>query len=550
MNFYDPATKIWSNNVRSSIYNPKTSLGEVLLHSLKRTPDKICEISDDYETFSTCHELQRRSIQVAESLKSDHDVKFGDICAVVSRNNPEVSSVVFGCIFNGCPVNTLDPTFAQIDFDHMLGLTRPKIIFGEKSVMLKIKRSIEKLKLRTKVFCFTSLDGTVEEGVTSVKDLFNRNVENLMENYLPTRIEDTSNHIALIMCSSGTTGLSKGVCLSHAQIVSQTIDFCSTNQNSICFTFSSLYWITGYFFLLSGIISGSIRIITTKAPSAEYFFELIEKHRITECFLPPSMIAECLESQAIELTDFSSLQKIYTGGSMVLEDLREDLEKVSKAKVIVSYGMTEIGSACTTNFEQKAGSVGVPAKGNQIKIISEEGKSLGPLENGEICIKQPFMFLGYYGNEKAYREIKDSDGWLHTGDLGYFDENGYLFIVGRKKEMIKYKGYQISPGVIETIIQETTGLTQVCVVAVEENKQGTDLPAAVIVLPKNFLLTQDDIKAILDANLDDIKKLRGGIYFVKNLPMTPSGKVQRREVKELANKLYQSKIHNLINYSS
>ncbi|XP_063701008.1 probable 4-coumarate--CoA ligase 1 [Culicoides brevitarsis] len=543
MSFYNPETKIWSSDDRPSIYNPKASLGEVLLHSLRRTPNKICEISDDFEVTLTCADIMKRSIQVAESLKTDYGLKFGDVCSIVAKNNPEVSSVAFGCIFNGCPVNAMDPAFAQIDFDHMIELTKPKVVFVEMNVVEKIQISIEKLKLDTKIFCFTDIEGRTSAGITPVNNFFKKTLEFKIEDYLPARIDDTTKHTAVIICSSGTTGLSKGVCLSHAQVVSQTLRFWKVYEEDKIFAFSSLYWITGVTVLLMGTVEGAIRINTTKPFTPQNFFEIVQRNKVSVLFLPPSLAAMALESTEIDKADLSSIVRCYVGGSFVLEDLCVSFEKylAKGAKVMSVYGMSEIGTGCTVNYARKSGSVGGLQCENKIKIISEDGKLLGPNEKGEICKSHPYPFLGYFGNEEATKELYDKDGWIRSGDLGYFDEEGFLYISGRKKELIKYKNYQISPETLETLIQEITGLSQVCAVAIEENRLGTDLPAAVIVLPKDFSMTQKEIIAILNEKLDEVKKLRGGVYFVEKFPMTPSGKIVRRIVKELANKLYSER---------
>uniref|UniRef100_A0A336MBN5 CSON014466 protein n=1 Tax=Culicoides sonorensis TaxID=179676 RepID=A0A336MBN5_CULSO len=541
MSNYDSINKIWSSNNQKSIFNPETSVGEIVLYSLERTPDKICEISDDYGSFLTCLEVRKRSIQVAKCL-TNIGVKFGDICAIVSKNNPEVSSVAFGCLFIGSPLNTLDPSFDQKDFCHMLGLTRPKIIFAESSVVNEIQSACNKIKLQAKIYCFTNKDGTVTDDIDSVKSLFDPNhiIEDF-EEYFPVQIPNTRKHIAFIICSSGTSGLSKGVCTSHAQIVAQTLRFWPIHSSDTIFAFSSLYWITGIMTLLRGVVEGSIRINTCQPFTPEYYLKLIEKHRITNAFVPPSQMALMLECEDIKNAVLSSFQRCYTGGSFVLEELRMEFEKQlgNDGKVIVGYGMSEIASSCTINFKRKPGSVGGVVNEHQIKIVSEDGESLGPGEKGEICILPPVLFLGYYGNEEQLNDILDSEGWLHSGDLGYFDSDGYLFIVGRKKEMIKFRNHQIAPGDIEGIVQQTTGLNQVCAVAIEDHRHGTDLPAVVLVRPMNFHLNEEQIINVLDKNLTDIKKLRGGVYFVAKLPMTPSGKVLRRLTKELANNLWR-----------
>lgn len=441
MSIYDSENKIWKNAGYPSIYNPNASIGQLILYGLKRGGEEIAEISDDYGIQFTFNQIRTRSVQVAMCLE-EIGIQKGDICAVISRNNPDLAPVIFGCFLRGAPINTLDAGFDQKDLDHMLGLTKPKVIFTEEDVLINVKSSLEKLKIDSKVFCFKN-DETDED---SIKRFFKITVtkENI-NNFRPVAIPDTKNHNGIIICSSGTTGLSKGVCFSQAQVVSQLMRGfpCLTHQTIQ--SYSSVYWITGMACLVQGTIDGALRINTCKPFTPVSFFELIEKYKITGTFLSPSQIVACLESEAIHKAKLDSVKMCVTGGSLILEDIRSKFERKlgENARVMSMYGMTEIGSACTWSYHTtKAGSVGVLKDQNVAKIIDDDGNSLGPNEKGEICIKPPFSFLGYYNNEEETKRFRDSEGWMHSGDLGYFDNEGFLFITGRKKELIKYKNVQ------------------------------------------------------------------------------------------------------------
>ncbi|XP_063705109.1 probable 4-coumarate--CoA ligase 1 [Culicoides brevitarsis] len=537
MSFYDEKLKIWSSDQFPPIYNPKASVGQLLLHSLKRNSSKIAEISDTYSTKYTFNDILTRSIQAANHLKAC-GVKKGDICSVISRNNPDLAPVMFGCFFLGATINTLDVSFDQKDLDHMLGLTEPKFIFAEEDVLVKVKVALERLELSSRIFCFSNL-----ENIESIQNFFKNPIsQEEIDDFVPTQISDTENHIGIIICSSGTTGLSKGVCLSEAVLVAQLLRAFPSISNDTILAFSSVYWITGMVTLLQGTIDGAVRINTCEPFTPEYFFKLVQKYEITRTFLTPAQIVSCLEHKDMSKANLSTLKMCMTGGSLILEDIRSRFESFlpKNAKVVTLYGMSELGACLTWNFKKiKPNSVGVLINQHSAKIIDEEGNSLSPNEKGEICIKCPYKFLGYFNNPEETKGLTDSQGWMHSGDLGYFDNDGYLFISGRKKEVIKYKNYQIAPGYIESVVQEKTGLAQICAVAVEDLKNGTDLPSVVIVRPSNFELSEKQIIEILNENLTEMKTLRGGIYFVDSLPMTPSGKVQRRIVKEIANNLYK-----------
>lgn len=443
MSIYDSERKIWSDVYYPSVFNPKASLGQLILYSLRHGGNRLAEISDDYDTQWSFNQILTRSVQVAMYMKT-LGLNIDDICSIISRNNPDLAPVVFGCFFVGRPINTLDASFDEKDLSHMLGLTKPKVIFVEEDVVDKVKDCLRKLEINSKILSFTK----DSDDVGTVKNLFKQNItQERVDNFLATPIEDTDKQIGVIICSSGTTGLSKGVCLTQAQLVSQLTRAFPGLSNEISQTFSSVYWITGMVNLLQGTVDGALRINTCKPFTPEYFFELVQKHKITRTFLSPSQIVACLESKEITKVNLSSLKVCLSGGSLLLEDIRSRFEKIlgENAKVGCCYGLSELATCCTWNYHKiKPGSVGVLIHQHMAKIIHEDGKCLGPNEKGEVCIKPPFTFLGYFNNEEETKGIRDSEGWMHSGDLGYFDDDGYLFISGRKKELIKYKNYQVS----------------------------------------------------------------------------------------------------------
>lgn len=204
--------------------------------------------------------------------------------------------------------------------------------------------------------------------------------------------------------------------------------------------------------------------------------------------------------------------------------------------------MTETTLIATFPYLSNNGqdSVGFLFNGFRAKIIDDDGQKCGLGIDGEICLKSNYKFLGYYSNEKATMEAIDDDGFLMTGDIGHFDKNGYLYVVDRKKEMLKYCGMQISPSEIESFLLTSVKVKAACVVGIPDDKG--DLPAAVVI-PNDKSLSEDELFNMVTERFDDHCKLRGGIYFVNVFPLTPSGKVVRRKLKEIAMQMLADKIH-------
>lgn len=320
--------------------------------------------------------------------------------------------------------------------------------------------------------------------------------------------------------------------------------FCRTlDRDDVMLCFSSLYWLSGFGTLISTTIRGATRIITTESFSPELFLYIVEKYKVTVALSAPSYVAVLLQSDRLNQSSLSSIKKYLCGGSFVAKELCEELNKyLINGSIQVGYGMTEISGLLSLNDSRKHyKSVGKLAANSKVKLIDDNGIRVGVNETGEICCKPLYPFLGYYGSEESTTQILDAEGWIHTGDMGYFDDDGFLYIVDRKKDILKCMNYQISPSEIESIILSCDGVSNVCVVGVPDLIR-TELPAAVIVRANvGSKVMSDVIEDLVKQNCSDFKQLRGGVYFVDSLPMTPSGKILRRKVRDLAIELYHQK---------
>lgn len=436
---FDRLTKTWWGPENPPAFNPRASIGEVIFYSLKRDAKRVAQINADDDTNLTFGQILSKSIRIAENL-TKIGMKKGNIITLISKNNSELSSILFGSLMAGLAVSTLDPTFGTTDFLHMFKITNPKLIFCEPENLLHVKQALTLSGLSSKIIII----GNDSRSELTLKQLQVPVVNE--DTYVPCVINSPESKIALIVCSSGTTGLSKGVCLSHAQLIAYTLRVWPVKSDDVTLAFSSLYWITGMATLLLGTVSGATRIITTKPFSPEWLLDIIERFKVTQFFAPPGYLAQLLDCRQTKRANLSSITSCITGGSAVLEELRRSVSKLfPNADVYVAYGLSELGATATSNFPLiKPGSVGKPVFGAIFKIIDGNGNKLGPNEKGEICIKFEYSFLGYMGNEEQTRAIRDADNWIHTGDLGYFDDEHFLFIVGRSKEIIKYRNFQVT----------------------------------------------------------------------------------------------------------
>ncbi|XP_062549528.1 probable 4-coumarate--CoA ligase 1 [Armigeres subalbatus] len=531
--FYDPSTKIWRGANTQPLFNPNQSLGALILTTLTRNPAQVVQICADTGVRVTGKEMLLRTIRVAQNLTRMGYVQ-ENIFSMAVRNEENVAPVMFACLALGIPVNTLDASCKRDDLSHMLGTTRSPVVFCDQGTWPEMKAALEMINLQPKVFIFG--DKGIE-GYSHVDELLVPTGNE--DKFVPKHIEDAASRIAVIVCSSGTTGRSKGVCLSHSAIIANVISLLEISSMDNMLSFSSLYWLSGLLFLLAGTAAGATRVITRHVFEPALALEIIEKFRITVAFFPPATALELLKHPRAQQTDFSSMRLLFSGGSAVSAELKYALDKlVPHSSCLVGYGLSELGGAATFSDADtyKGGSTGYLRPLVQAKIVDANGKALNIGQEGEILVKADYQFLRYYGNDEATKEILDEEGWLHSGDIGRIDENGLLYVVDRIKDIIKYGNYQISPSELEGVIQTIPGVLNVCVAGIPVT--GNDLPAALIVRNTGKDVETKEIHSLVERSLGTYKQLRGGVYFTKELPMTPSGKVQRRQCRDILIELY------------
>lgn len=199
----------------------------------------------------------------------------------------------------------------------------------------------------------------------------------------------------------------------------------------------------------------------------------------------------------------------------------------------ISYAITEVGMISIDIGLKRSGSVGKMTPNVQLRIVDEQGRNLNSNEIGEILVHCPYPWAGYYGNPEETQRVMDSLGWYHTGDLGYMDGENFLYIVDRKKDIMKYNGFQYWPGEIENAIRELADVIDCCVVGIFNERYGDVAGALVLKKSGSQLSTQQVVQHVRSRLVEPHKQLHNGVYFVDKLPQNCNGKVLKREAKEI-----------------
>jgi len=273
--------------------------------------------------------------------------------------------------------------------------------------------------------------------------------------------------------------------------------------------------------------------VTVPRFDLEQFLDLIQKYRVTLSHVVPPIVLQLAKNPIIEKYDLSSLKIIFSGAAPLGEELSRACIKRIGCSIRQGYGMTETSpvthSSPADPAQMKHGSVGPPAPNTECKLIdSASGAELGPNQEGELCVRGPQVMKGYLNNPQATANTIDQDGWLHTGDIGYADDDGHFHIVDRVKELIKYKGFQVAPAELEAILLAHPAIADAAVIPCRDDEAGE--------VPKAFVVSKGEVtgEAIMDFVAERVaphKKIRF-VEFIPQIPKSASGKILRRVLVE------------------
>merc|ERR1719397_798357 len=350
---------------------------------------------------------------------------------------------------------------------------------------------------------------------------------------LPAPAEGSS--MFLLPFSSGTTGRPKGVMLSHNNYVANILQLEPYNL-SVGVTSSILifpmYHAGGMKVWLECLYHG-VKVVTLPSFNPDIYLASLISHRPEQLMLPPPLVQFLAKSDKASSDHLKDINMIMVGAAPVGQALiRDFLKKAPQCQFREVWGMTELSAVGTMTSEEAVhGSCGRVVPNTQIKVVDiTTGHSLGPSSEatGEICIRGPQVMMGYLHNQ-AETDKTLRDGWLHTGDIGYYDNTGNVYICDRLKELIKVKGFQVAPAELEDVIRSIPEVTDVAVIGIEDERDG-ELPRAYVV-SSSAELTASHVKEHVAEKLSTFKHLKGGVAFVKEIPKSAAGKILRKDLK-------------------
>ncbi|KAL7014622.1 hypothetical protein ACKWTF_016033 [Chironomus riparius] len=537
---YDPVQKIWSGRKCTPIYNTDANLGYLILQKLIQSPQSVFQISDNSGIELTDFDIYMRSIKFANFLIKS-GLKQGDVVGLNVSNSENLSSIIFACFTLGIAVNPLAIVMDVNDICSIWLKTKPKIIFCDGKIAKKVKSAVDKMDLDVKI-------ATLIENVAGFQWI-DEILEVECDDFEFPDLPNISSTIALILCSSGTTNSPKCICKSHKQIITNYHPFYEPNLKSqdIYFLHTVSHWVSYHWFLITCALYGMKLVITTEKGTPELWMDIIDRQQVIVAVCIPQFGSVLLKSKS--LRQLPSLRIIAVGGTPFTEKLIADLVPLfPNGSIRCSCGCTESDQLFIMGREDpKGANSGYPFKNVDVKIIDDAGNTLGPKESGQIYYKTPVPFSCYLDDPESYKQSFDSLGFIASGDIGYFDEQGRIYVKDRIKHMIKTTGPKsgictLAPIELETIINEINGVIQSCVVGFFDKHLFYDIIYAFVIKDAEEVnLTEEFVMNYVNTKVIDGKRITGGVYFIEKFPLIPSGKVLSRELKKIATEINKNK---------
>ena len=451
----------------------------------------------------------------------------GDVCAIFSPNCVEYALAFHGVVSAGGVVTTINPLCTTEDIAHQLADSRAKFLLTAPECLAKATAAAQMSDVR-ELF----VTGAGAAGATPFAALIEH------DERAPTVEIDPRADLAALPYSSGTTGLPKGVMLTHHNLVANLCQIEGTahvrgDDTLICVL--PLFHIYGMQVIMNtGLRAGATIVMLPRFDLADVL-RAVETYRVTFAhFVPPIMLA-LVRQPLVADYDLSSVKTVFSAAAPLSAELARECAARLGCFVKQGYGMTECAPATHMQPHDPANprydSVGWCVPNTECKLLDgETGAELGPQARGEICVRGPQVMRGYLNNAAATAQTVDADGWLHTGDVGYADDDGNFYVVDRVKELIKYKGFQVAPAELEALLLTHPAVADVAVIPCPDEEAG-EVPKAFVVLKDGHAPTPKDLLAFVAARVAPYRKVRR-VEFVAQIPKSASGKILRRLLRE------------------
>ncbi|AEJ14437.1 MULTISPECIES: long-chain-fatty-acid--CoA ligase FadD2 [Pseudomonas] len=542
--------------------NAYTSVVEVFERSCKRFADRPA--FSNLGVTLTYADLERHSAAFAAWLQQHTDLKPGDRIAVQMPNVLQYPIAVFGALRAGLIVVNTNPLYTEREMRHQFKDSGARALvylnmFGKRVQEVLPDTGIEYLiEARMGDLLPTAKGWLVNTVVDKVKKMVPayqlpqavsfkqvlRQGRELSHKPVPLSLDDT----AVLQYTGGTTGLAKGAMLTHGNLVANMLQVLACfsqhgpdgqklikDGQEVMIAPLPLYHIYAFTAnCMCMMVTGNHNVLITNPRDISGFIKELGKWRFSALLGLNTLFVALMDHPGFRQLDFSALKVTNSGGTALVKATAERWEALTGCRIVEGYGLTETSPVASTNpYGQLArlGTVGIPVAGTAFKVIDDGGNELPLGERGELCIKGPQVMKGYWQQPEATAQALDAEGWFKTGDIAVIDPDGFTRIVDRKKDMIIVSGFNVYPNEIEDVVMGHPKVANCAAIGVPDERSGEAVK--LFVVPREGGLSVDELKAYCKANFTGYKVPKH-IVLRESLPMTPVGKILRRELRDIA----------------
>ena len=514
---------------------PETNLYNYVFRDAASFGKKIAIVNGETGREYSLAAIEEATRKVSSALNRS-GLQKGDVLTLVAPNSPEYPVMFLATLASGGVVSTCNPGYTDEELTYQFKETTPKFVATVPSALPTVQKAAEK----TGVEKIILIDDAEQQGTGLIS--YRSLAEDPGSLFSPASV-DAKDDIAVLPYSSGTTGLPKGVMLTHYTMIAnisqlQHPEIFNYLQDGTCIMgLLPFYHIYGMIVLLLSSLHAGSRLVTLPKFNPDVFLSTIQKHKVTVVHMVPPLIQFLINHPSVENYDLSSIDQITSASAPLSGELvTAAKEKVGCKMIRQLYGLTELNGATHVMPERlgmtKPGSVGVPICNMEVRIVdTRSGENLPAGHEGEMLVRGPNVMKGYLNLPDATKASITEDGWFRTGDIGYFDEDCCFYITDRLKELIKVKGLQVAPAELEALLQHHPKIADAAVIGVPNERLG-EAPKAFVV-KKDPNVTEEEIMNYVAGKVAKHKHLVGGVEFIDAVPKSVAGKILRRLLKKM-----------------
>lgn len=453
-------------------------------------------------------------------------IRKGDRIAVGLPNWYETVLLYFATAKLGAILVPFNPQYTVDEINHIIQVSQPKLLFVTDNLNDEELELLSKHKAKV----------VIVRGYRSTYDMFTSLLEKEASPINEAKIK-VSDDVYCILFTSGTTGSPKGVMITHQSVVKSGLTIASElhcTGDDVYIIAAPLFHIFGMACNLFSAVSTYCRMVLVEKYVPLRMLQLMEEEKVTIQQGVPTMFLKELELDEFDNFNLTSLRTGIVGAAPITREQVKEIRRKFGMNLCQSYGITETGSVTMTPYddpeEKIATTLGKAIPGVELRIVDENRQELPANEVGEIAIKSFGVMKGYYKMPEETKKVLDKNGWFYTGDLGRLDEDGYLYFVGRHKELIIRGGFNIYPQEIEAVLLKHSSVGDVAVIGLPDETLGETV-CAVIQLKADQELSKTDVINYLSQRISTYK-VPQEVIFIDKIPITPSGKVKKKELKQ------------------